>query len=602
MDKYINSAADAVTGRAIPGATVSVYLAGTGIMATLYSSMAMASLGNPVTADEHGTFWFYAKNGVYDITISKTGFASQTWSGVQIEGDFNARDFGALGDGVTDDLAALQLACDTVYAAGGGKLILDPTGAPYLISDSLVVSNGVQIEGQISHNFNGATATNAQWAAHGTWIKPTHATHSAIILSGHGSSINGVNFIHDQPIPSGGSWTANQYGYCIEVIASHTCVSNIDIVNASHGVYFHYTTESGGGTDVRIQNVIISAFNVRMRTSCVNDVMFIENVHCRNLWYSSDSRVAAYIRSNTYGWYCGYTDNPMVDGLEFFEDYRAMYFVDETCLSVTHSMYNGTLNNVQFNLPQVCMLVAASTTTVRANFGTVIAQTGNAFGYTWSDTAFQLGSNNVEVFFESLKVSDAGGKLFVIGGGSGGKVAIRGLQVDTYSSIAAGQECFSINSGASLNLGPYRIVKNGSAGVRFSGAGYENILTPAYASVQYFTNQNEVSITGNGAYQAMSTQSYLRPGQMGVHQGRIIGELNVTTSSAGTTASVRAGGLNELIATGINTASNGSKSFDSGWVDITEANLTGLSVIGEIQVLATNPVVLNNGNIQILYR
>ena len=38
----------------------------------------------------------------------------------------NIRDFGAVGDGVTFDSAAVQQAFDTVSAAGGGKVIIPP--------------------------------------------------------------------------------------------------------------------------------------------------------------------------------------------------------------------------------------------------------------------------------------------------------------------------------------------------------------------------------------------------------------------------------------------------------------------------------------------
>lgn len=389
--------------------------------------------------------------------------------------------FLAVGDGVTDDTAAIQAAANSL-AATGGTLYLPATGHAYKTSDTIALANGVVLVGSPAKNFAGSTATNAQWAAAGSWINPTHASNPAVRLQGHGSGISGVGFIHNQPIPSG-SWTPNTYGYCIEQIASHTTIEDILIVNASHGIYMKYTTGSGGGTQVRWRDVIISAFAVRMRTTMVNDTAYLSNIHMRNLWYSSSALVTAYIRANTKGWYCGYTDNIMVDGIEFFEDSVAMYFEDETCLGNTHSLYNATLSNVQFNLPQVCMKVANSTTAVAANFSNVISQTGNAFGYTWADTAFQLGSDNVNIKFNGLAVRDAGGQVFTVGGGTSGKVVIDSLDIEKYSSAGSGQVGVAINTGAQVRLSNYRIIKISGAGSRFGGAGLENLSTDSFGQI-----------------------------------------------------------------------------------------------------------------------
>ena len=476
------------------------------------------------------------------------------------------------------------------------------TGHAYKTSDTIALSNGVVLMGSPAKNFPGSTATNAQWAAAGSWINPTHASNPAVRLQGHGSGISGVGFIHNQPIP-GGSWTPNTYGYCIEQIASHTTIEDILIVNASHGIYMKYTTGSGGGTQVRWRDVIISAFAVRMRTTMVNDTAYLSNIHMRNLWYSSNALVTAYIRANTKGWYCGYTDNIMVDGIEFFEDSIAMYFEDETCLGNTHSLYNATLSNVQFNLPQVCMKVANSTTAVAANFSNVISQTGNAFGYTWADTAFQLGSDNVNMKFNGLTVREAGGQVFDIGGGAGGNVVIDNLDVEKYSSASSGQTGVVINADARVRLSNYRIVKTSGAGLRFAGAGLENLSTDSYGQVLFFGRNGEAAMTGNGSYQDYSTASNFRPGQARAHQARLLGEINVTTAQPASTASIRLGsGLSEAAITGINTSTTGLKSFDTGWVDLLDATLTSLSVIGNLQVLAGSGVVFSNGSIQVIYR
>src|SRR5689334_5137221 len=45
--------------------------------------------------------------------------------------DYNIRDFGAIGDGKTNDAAAIQAAIDACHAAGGGRVVI-PAGATFL--------------------------------------------------------------------------------------------------------------------------------------------------------------------------------------------------------------------------------------------------------------------------------------------------------------------------------------------------------------------------------------------------------------------------------------------------------------------------------------
>jgi len=68
-------------GRAYPGASVTVYLAGTSTLATLYAASgsisAPSGLANPFTTDSLGNYGFAVGNGTYDIQISGGGMPTE---------------------------------------------------------------------------------------------------------------------------------------------------------------------------------------------------------------------------------------------------------------------------------------------------------------------------------------------------------------------------------------------------------------------------------------------------------------------------------------------------------------------------------------------
>ena len=107
------------------GAKLNFYEAGTTTRKNTYSDQALTTLNtNPVVADSFGVFGpIYLTGGLYKVVLS-TADDTELWTQDNVEPagseeDVSVKNFGALGDGSTDDATAIQACFDYVLANGG---------------------------------------------------------------------------------------------------------------------------------------------------------------------------------------------------------------------------------------------------------------------------------------------------------------------------------------------------------------------------------------------------------------------------------------------------------------------------------------------------
>lgn len=152
-------------GTALPGVTVTVYDSN-GSLATLYSNPSFTPTTNPIYTNSDGEYAFYAANGTYSINLNLAGFFNETKPGVvlfdpsdaqtanqinflqagsgavtrtvqaKLRDTVSVKDFGATGDGVTNDYTAVLNA----LTAGKGKAVYFPAGT-YLLNSSITMDS-----------------------------------------------------------------------------------------------------------------------------------------------------------------------------------------------------------------------------------------------------------------------------------------------------------------------------------------------------------------------------------------------------------------------------------------------------------------------------
>lgn len=117
----------------------------------------------------------------------------------------NVLDFGAVGDGVTNDTTAIQAAIDAVAAGGGGLVFLPKTSAFYLVT-SIILKGGVCLSSQIPSFAYGKATPDVDMvkikSVTAGWVIDTPATQiqacgiNGLTISGDGSgaSVGGIRF------------------------------------------------------------------------------------------------------------------------------------------------------------------------------------------------------------------------------------------------------------------------------------------------------------------------------------------------------------------------------------------------------------------------
>lgn len=217
--------------RSYPGATVTVYLAGTSTEATLYSDESFTPKANPFAADSTGFWSFYADDGDYDITFSdctptSCGITSPwTFGGIRISSvgasvSYNVRDFGAIPDDSESDQTAIE---NTIAACDGtsGRCVVAFQCGTYNLEDTVSITKSrVNIVGCGQYattidfeptgtasvfKFDGTLATLAQNSLKGFGFTSSDTTFQKVMLE----LIDVEEFEGKDLASSTGSWVGN---------------------------------------------------------------------------------------------------------------------------------------------------------------------------------------------------------------------------------------------------------------------------------------------------------------------------------------------------------------------------------------------------------
>ena len=170
----------------------------------------------------------------------------------------SVKDFGAVGDGTTDDTAAIQAALNYVGTSGGGTVMLPKTNGQYRITSGLKLPSFTCLEGSAPsrYPFNGATNSScikADFADKNQWVIDTSATKvSTGAAFAYNEFCNSVapNFVYNSAVknlqirsvgvmPWGGIRVQGCPGATVENVSVSGCATGL-LVNYTFGGSFSF--------------------------------------------------------------------------------------------------------------------------------------------------------------------------------------------------------------------------------------------------------------------------------------------------------------------------------------------------------------------------
>ncbi|MGC9259605.1 MAG: glycosyl hydrolase family 28-related protein [Phycisphaerae bacterium] len=194
----------------------------------------------------------------------------------------NVVEFGATGNGVTDDTAAFQKALDTVRGAGGG-IVHVPAGH-YMLAGSVEVPPDTAIEGvfrgPISHGLQGESILAKPGA--GSVILATGGRGSedrtALISLATDAALVGVSIYYPEQ-----NWqsTPVAYPWTIHLKGNNCTVENVELVNPWRGI------KAVRAHRHLIRNVTGQPLKTGIFVDEVYDIGRIEDVHFNPWWHNS---------------------------------------------------------------------------------------------------------------------------------------------------------------------------------------------------------------------------------------------------------------------------------------------------------------------------
>ncbi|WP_211860557.1 glycosyl hydrolase family 28-related protein [Neoroseomonas soli] len=379
---------------------------------------------------------------------------AQLRAGLLADRPVHVREYGAVGDGVTNDAPAIQAAVDALAATGGGVLLFGPRA--YRIASPIVVS-GVAVV------FQGAGFTEGPNVAAGTWLTIDQTGFTPFTFTGiaaRGSAVRDLAVRQQHSAALNASWAPTNYDFVFRV---QDCLGAVDFENVFLcGVNRGIWCDNSGRFNVQRMRGQVYATGIE-----IDRALDIGRIHHLHLWtfVTANDFVVRWQQQNQDALVFRRVDGVFLDDI-FVLGARSVLRFASSANGVTTKFYVGSLYT---DFAQVGIWVDGNGVEGQIANATTQGELWNSGGAALTGAAgIRIDGNNAKIQVGNLRV-DAVESNAVRINGTGNRIDVFSFRAERYNQLNDGSAAVHVANVASgtpnkVFLGSPALLGNGNGG------------------------------------------------------------------------------------------------------------------------------------------